>query len=278
MCSGKRHAKQNLGCAQLHKAYLKQPTLSQSRGPKSKVARKKSCKLGGKLDRDLALRIALATREFEGLSVSDFLALILSITGEPLTPAKLKRLRAKKLKDLGGDLFEATSTEAFARGFALLKGRGLKDLSSKESTHIKAKPEMKADFAEDEPSLIIACASNTGQLIDGAFYNCRRFLIYRCSLLNISLCDVRTCFSPGSSTNRLLDRALVIADCDLLYTTSMGAFAMAKAVKLDVHVLKVEQGVDAEAQLRKLQQHLCEAQLAPWLINKLNKKPKMRPL
>lgn len=217
------------------------------------------------LDKEVALRIGLAVKELDAISTQEFLALLIKIMGEPITPAKLDKLRAKKVKLLAGESLEAVSPETFERAFALLKGRGIRQF-------LNPKPELEQGvFCEIRGSVRIACSSNRGENIDGQFSDCMRFLIYQVSPDYIRLIDIREPSPKIKSTERGAARAKLIEDCSMLYTISIGAAATAKVVKVGLHVMQLGKPLLAHVALRRLQAVLAQDSPPPWLVKAMGK-------
>lgn len=222
------------------------------------------------LSDELALRIALAAKELKYVDAKTLLGLLIQIIGEPITVAKITRLRAKKLKSEGAGLFDSVSSEQFEKAFALLKGRGVRH-------YLNPKPEYElGTFCEISGSLRVACASDRGELVDGLFSDCQRYLIYQVSPDYIRLIDIRepskTLTSKAfknSEKNRA--RATLIEDCSLLYTRSIGALAAAQVVKLGLHPIKLEQNYQSAEVLKRLQTVLSKANPPPWLAKAIGK-------
>lgn len=225
------------------------------------------------LPASLALRIALAARELQGIGTAELLQAIIACTGEPITEQRLERLRVRRLRESvceqparAGEAGEGMTArrarvEAIAdihwqRAVGLLKGRDVP---------VPALPEAAAFRRGDMPgSVRVACASDVGEHMDAGFSACARFLVYQVSPQEIRLIDLRAATSKGSREERLDFRAGLIADCQLLYTTSIGGPAAAKVVRAGVHPVKSTLARPARELARELQQVL-EKSPPPWL-------------
>lgn len=217
------------------------------------------------LNEEVALRIGLAVRELETVETTLFIKLLIDIMGEPITPAKLDKLRAKKVRTLAGDLLADISPETFEKAFALLKGRGVKQF-------LHPRPEFEQGvFCEIRGSIRVACTSNRGESIDGRFIDCVRFLIYQVSPDYIRLIDIREPSQKIKGSDRDQARARLIDDCALLYTMSIGAAATAKIVKSGLHAMQLEKPLLAHVALRRLQAVLAQDNPPPWLVKAMDK-------
>lgn len=214
---------------------------------------------------EVALRVGLAAKELPSVEVRELLQLLISIMGEPITPARLDKLRARALRNTGGELFAAADDAQFEKAFALLKGRGVQKLLSPT-------PEFAPGvFCEIRGSLRVACASDSGEVIDGQFSNCMRFLIYQVSPDYIRLIDIREPSAVREPKEKNQFRASLLQDCALLYTTSIGTPAAAKAVKVGLHPIRLSQPQPAQEELRRLQPVLSQENPPPWLAKAMGK-------
>lgn len=109
----------------------------------------------------------------------------------------------------------------------------------------------------------VACASNYGELLDGHFGSCRRFLIYEVSPTGYELIGSREAVETSASIDKNSYRASLVADCHILMVVSIGAPAAAKVVKAGIHPIKKE-ARPAKTELKKLQQVLTQKP-PPWL-------------
>lgn len=208
----------------------------------------------------LALRIALATRELDGVDTARMVLTLLAITGGPLTEARLGRVRASRLRI---SLSEGLDTPLFSerqlqRAISLLRGRGVPLLEP-------ALPVAQAYREGDLPdSVRIACASDQGECLDAGFTGCRRFLIYQVSSRGSRLIDVRTPGLGGEEPQRYALRSQLLEDCHLLYTLSIGGPASARVIRAGIHPIKVAAPVATREVIEKLQRALALG-APPWL-------------
>ncbi|SMF28224.1 Dinitrogenase iron-molybdenum cofactor [Alteromonadaceae bacterium Bs31] len=216
------------------------------------------------LNDEVALRIGLAVKELQGVNTSDLLKLLITIMGEPITQSKLARLRAKKVRSLGEDVFKGIDASQFEKAFALLKGRGIRQ-------YLHPKPEFESGvFCEISGSLRVACASDRGESIDGSFAECVRFLIYQVSPDYLRLIDIREPSQKIARAERNQARASLLQDCALVYSTGIGAAAAAKAIKAGVQPITLS-AANAQDALSKLQEVLAQINPPPWLVKAMGK-------
>ncbi len=217
------------------------------------------------LQREVALRIGLASKELRTVTSEKLITLLIQIMGEPITASKLNKLRAKKFREIGKDLFADIEQSRFETAFALLKGRGIKHL-------LHPKPDNQInDFCDGVGMILIACASNSGETIDADFSQCQRYLIYQVSAQSIRLIDIREPRNNIDRSEKLQSRAGLLKDCVLVYATSIGARAAAKVVSLGIHPVAIDVRADATQALSKVQDVLAKNSLPPWLAKAMGK-------
>lgn len=222
------------------------------------------------LSEDIALRIGLAARALALPEPRPLLRALIAIMGEPITAAKLSRLRAQRLRNATGNLLDSADAGVLQRALSLLKGQGIKP------AHEPLPIIENVSETEMGASLLIACASNSRERIDGHFGACPRFLIYRVSSERIALVDVREPSAPPPDLDRNALRAELIGDCDVLYTVSIGGPACAKAIRAGLHPIKLAEPVNAREELGRLQQVLRRETVPPWLQKAMGNTPKLR--
>jgi len=210
------------------------------------------------LSDQVALRIGLASRQLQGIELSEWMAILIRAVGLPLTPQRLGRLRLNRLRQSSRGQFDRFSDEQLRAVIALLRGHGV-DLR-------QSVPEPQSYDATDMPgSIRIACASNRGDRIDGPFGTCERFLIYQVSALEYRLIDVREVPDLSDADDKHLARAKMICDCHVLCALTIGGPATAKIVNTGMHPVKV--GVPRPApELIAEFQHVLESTPPPWLM------------
>lgn len=210
------------------------------------------------ITREAALRVALAARELGELPVRELVSALAARLDLPLTEAKLKTVTVADLQVIlqGDDIVETgTPKDQLKQAVRLLWGEGVSgsDLPLLE-------PYVEGDLPG---SIRVACASNNGELLDGHFGSCERFLIYQVSPAAVRLIDLRPTLEADHAEDRNVARAALIGDCQVVYVQSIGGPATAKVVRANIHPVKVGAGGTALDTLVKLQQALHSP--PPWL-------------
>ena len=223
------------------------------------------------LDDAIALRIGLAARALPDTDVRTLLRILIKLLGEPITQAKLQKLRANRLRYAAGGTLANVDEARFRKAFSFLKGQGVPALPE------AGPPIPCAGYCELIGSLKVACASNSGERIDGAFSRCSRYLIYQVSPQQVKLIDVREPANALKTRERDQMRAALLKDCAVLYTTSIGAPSAAKVVGVGLHPIKVNEVIPAPVALERLQQVLAQENPPPWLSKAMGRVPGSRP-
>lgn len=213
------------------------------------------------MTREAALRIALAAREFPGVTAAGLVKALVDRLELPLSETKLSGVTVADLREiLAGDHADencvvGVSDEGLKRAARLLWGE---DVTGSEL------PPLDAFSDGDMPgSIRVACASNNGEMLDGHFGSCERFLIYQVSPGEIRLVALRPTLEADAEEDRNVARAALINDCQVVYIQSIGGPAAAKVVRAGVHPVKVPKPAAARETLGRLQEALVNP--PPWL-------------
>jgi nitrogen fixation protein NifX len=213
------------------------------------------------MTREAALRIGLASRELDGVSVTGLVTALAGKLGLPLTEPKLTGMTVTDLREiLAGDHADqnchvGVDQETLKRAVRLLWGEGV---SGSEL------PSPDAYSEGDMPgSIRVACASNNGEEIDGHFGSCERFLIYQVGPTEVRLLAVRPTLEADYGEDRNASRARLIGDCQVVYVQSIGGPAAAKVVRAGAHPVKIPRPGPAREILVRLQETLNSP--PPWL-------------
>ncbi|WP_058554364.1 dinitrogenase iron-molybdenum cofactor biosynthesis protein [Thiohalocapsa sp. ML1] len=206
---------------------------------------------------DMALRIGLAARALPDTDPARLLRVLVDAVGLPPTAAKLDELSVKQLKSAADGELAEVDAHSLKAALAFLKGQG---------ADVAPPPDLEAPLgdAEAKGSILVACASNGGELLDGHFGSCRRFLIYQVAAGAYRLIDVRAIEDSVATDDKNADRAALIRDCQVLFVASIGGPAAAKVVKLDIHPIKYPQGGNARERMAALAEQLADKP-PPWL-------------
>ena len=215
------------------------------------------------MSRETALRIALAARALPATSVGQLLEILHQRVNGALTEQSLQGITVTDLKiglagaEEEGELRD-TPLEALKDAVRILWGEtGADDL-----------PQPVALARVPEDSIRVAVASNNGELLDGHFGTCLRFLVYQVSAADCTLIDVRSTLDADLAEDRNAFRAELIDDCQVLFVVSIGGPAAAKVVKAGIYPLKKPKGGPAGTLLGELQRVMAAAP-PPWLAKLL---------
>jgi nitrogen fixation protein NifX len=204
------------------------------------------------LDRNLALRIALASKVLPGVSVGELLDILHDRIGEPLTDEKLKSVTVTNLKTGIGSHDGEEDGEDIGIGLANIK-LAVRYLWGEEDEDANL-PEIQTYHDGDIPdSIRVAIASNNGNLLDGHFGSCLRYLVYQVSKNEMRLVDIRSALEADDSDDRNLFRVNLIKDCHVLFVQSIGGPAAAKVIRADIYPIKTPDPVDAIDKLKEFQ-------------------------
>jgi len=219
------------------------------------------------ISNEVALRIALASRLFPEYSIVDFIEALQTYLGSTLDETSLTRITVTNLKTALGQTYELDTDEdgedADTTDIAILKKAtrilwgeidALEQLSSIETYQEGDMPN----------SIRIAVASNRGEMLDGHFGSCLRYLIYQLSTEEIRLIDIRSAIEADLSDDKNAFRVDLLRDCAIVYIAAIGGPAAAKVVQAGIYPIKKEQGGAARDLLRELQQTIATSP-PPWL-------------
>ncbi len=215
------------------------------------------------ITREAALRLGLAARELGRVGVAAFAEAVGARLGLPLTETRLSTLTVSDLREiLAGshadeDCKVGVDAETLKRAVRLLWGE---DLPYSELPGVDA-------YSEGcmPGSVRVACASNVGEVVDGHFGSCERFLIYQVTPDQLKLVDIRPTLAADHDHDRDRNaaRAGLIDDCDIVFVQSIGGPAAAKVIRANVHPVKVAHAESARAVIARLQASLRAP--SPWL-------------
>lgn len=225
-----------------------------------------------KLDRDTALKIALAARAIPEINVGQLLEILHRRIDGEINEETLKTVTVTDLKtgfasadgeedgeDIGIGLPEMKEAVRILWGEAELE-----DLP----TPIKLE-------SIPENSVRVAIASNAGEKLDGHFGSCLRFLVYQVTVDSIQLIDIRSALEADLSDDRNAFRANLIEDCDVLYVVSIGGPAAAKVVRAGIYPMKVGEATTSHEVIEKLQ-GVMSTNPPPWLAKLMGVETKER--
>jgi nitrogen fixation protein NifX len=205
-----------------------------------------------------ALRIAQAARALADVNAGAFAAKLGDSLGLPITEEKLAKVTVADLKlILSGEETVEPDVDSASIKLAVRHLWG-------EAGDADNLPPMDAYVDGEMPgSLRVAVASNTEENLDGHFGSCPRFLIYQVGRNDLRLIDARSTLITEDADDKNVARAELISDCQIVYVQSIGGPAAAKAVRANIHPVKVPDGGKARVTLQRLQSVLDAP--PPWL-------------
>lgn len=210
------------------------------------------------ITKSAALRIVQAARALPEVNMGGLVAKLGDHLGLPITEEKLAKVTVSDLKlMLSGEETVEPDVDPASIKLAVRCLWG-------ESGDAENLPTLQAYQDGDMPgSLRVAVASNSDENLDGHFGSCPRFLIYQVGRNEIRLIDVRSTLIADEAEDKNVARAELINDCQIVYVQSIGGPAAAKAVRANVHPVKIPDGGVARATLVRLQDVLDTP--PPWL-------------
>ena len=224
---------------------------------------------GLNIDRDTALRIALAARTLPDVDLPTLLGILNQSLGAPLNLEKLSRITVTDLKTGIGSLDGEEDGEDFGGRTGLepikLAVRVLWGETNEDDTLPKPQPYTEGDMPG---SIRVAIASNSGANLDGHFGSCLRYLVYQVSGEETRLMDIRPAVEADYAVDKNGFRVNLIKDCHVLYVVSVGGPAAAKIIRADIYPMKVVEGGEAVTILQDLQGVMAGSP-PPWLAKVL---------
>jgi nitrogen fixation protein NifX len=224
------------------------------------------------LNREVALRIALAARAIPDMSIHRMLDILQDSIAGPLTLKSLKGITVSQLQmAIAGTDHEPNAnlinvdTENLKRAVQALWGE--QDECSMPQAIDNSVPLLGA--------IRIAVASNDGEMLNGHFGSCVRFLVYDLNASEIRLVDLRTTLAADGAEDKNEARAGLIADCAILYLLSIGGPAAAKVVRSGIYPIKEKLPLPARDALVKLQSVMANSP-PPWLAKIIGQSPEAR--
>lgn len=213
------------------------------------------------LDRDSALKIALAARILPGISVGELLEMLHNRIEGEINEASLATVTVTDLKTGFASADGEEDGEDISIGLPEMK-EAVRILWGESD--IEGVPEPTPMDTLPPRSIRVAIASNTEEKLDGHFGSCIRYLVYQVSGDFCQLVDVRSALEADLSDDRNAFRANLIADCQVLYVVSIGGPAAAKVVRAGIYPIKKIDGGDALDIIADLQKVINKSP-PPWL-------------
>ncbi len=224
------------------------------------------------LDRELALRIALATKILPGVTITELLDILHGLKGSPLTDEALKSVTVTNLKTGIGSHDGEEDGEDISIGLENIK-LAVRYLWGEEAD--EDLPDVQIyNEGEMKNSVRVAVASNSGNLINGHFGSCIRYLIYQLSRTEMKLIDIRSAIEADNAEDKNQFRVNLIKDCSVMFVQSIGGPAAAKVIRADIYPIKCPDIVDAFDKLTEFQT-VFDAP-PPWFSKVLGLSPEER--
>jgi nitrogen fixation protein NifX len=217
------------------------------------------------IDRDTALRIALAARTLPDVDLGTLIDVLNDRLGAPLDLDKLSRITVTDLKtgigstdgeEDGEDFGDRTGLEPIKLAVRVLWGE-----TTEDDTLPAAQPYAEGDMPG---SIRVAIASNSGDNLDGHFGSCLRYLVYQVSADDVRLVDIRSALEADLADDKNGFRVGLIKDCQVMYVVSIGGPAAAKVNRADIWPMKKIEGGKAIDVLAEVQ-NAMRATPPPWL-------------
>jgi len=211
------------------------------------------------LSPQLALRIGLASRALPGVTPAGLVAHLIEILRLPLTDQKLKGITFQQLRNAGNGEMASIPVPILKSALDYLWDRQGVDIIDDTLP-----PVVTYRTGEMPKSVRIALASDGGEVLNGHFGNCMRFLVYQVSAEKIRLIDVRGTASGKKEKNQGNWRAELLRDCHLVQVLSVNVQAMAALMKIGIFPVKSSSARPARDVLKEIQLVLQESP-PPWL-------------
>ncbi|AKH21705.1 dinitrogenase iron-molybdenum cofactor biosynthesis protein [Sedimenticola thiotaurini] len=220
------------------------------------------------LDKEIALRIGLAARELPETDIPRLLRVLDDAVGLPPDKKQLAGLTVKQLKSAADGELADLDSGSIRAALACLKG----DIPVFEEPLPEVVPYQDGEMPN---SIRVACASNRGDLLDGHFGSCRRFLIYQVGAAEQRLIDIREIGSVPKGEDKNLYRVAQIADCQILFVASIGGTPAAKVIRAGIHPVKKPQAGSAAIEIAELGAVIGRS-APPWLAKIMGQPPEQR--
>jgi nitrogen fixation protein NifX len=210
------------------------------------------------ITKEAARRIAYAAHCLPQIELHTF---VIQLVKQMVLPVTEEKLAQVTVVDLNNWFANQTKMAAGLNAAGLERAR--RYLCGEENTDPTIPVPERDTISEMLGSLRVAVASNTGEMLDGHFGSCPRFLIYQVGSEAVYLAEVRSTQSLDEAQDKNAARVALIRDCAILYIQSIGGPAAAKVVYAGIHPVKFPAGGSAREALARLQTTLASP--PPWL-------------
>lgn len=213
------------------------------------------------LNREVALRIALAARAIPDMPVVHMLDILQDIVTGPLTLSGFEKITVADLKKSIAEHSETSGSQYANVPLKNLK-EALNALKAGMAEYRVPGPEDNSTPLENK--IRVAIASNGGEMLDGHFGSCSRFLVYDINTANIRLVDSRSTLEADTAEDKNARRTELISDCEVVFMISVGGPAAAKVIRAGIYPIKQKVTVPARQALARLQTVMAGSP-PPWL-------------
>lgn len=224
------------------------------------------------MNRETALRIALATKALPGVEVGQLVEILNDKISGEINEKSLSSITVTDIKNgfsaEGGDFYGDFDTPEIKQAVRILWGE-------KTSAGL---PQSSPLVTVPSRSVRVAIASNTGENLNGHFGSCLRFLIYQVADNLCQLIDVRSTIDTADTEmtdDKNAFRTQLIDDCQVLYVVSIGGPSAAKVIRAGIYPIKRANG-GAAAEIIAQLQHVMRTAPPPWLAKYIGDKPEER--
>lgn len=213
------------------------------------------------LSREAALRIALAARVLPGIDVGQLLEILQRRIIDDITEESLTTITVTDLKTGFGSADGEEDGEDISLGLPAIKEAVRILWGESEEDEL---PQTQAEDPTLNSAIKVAVASNSGELLNGHFGSCIRYLVYQVNTEHCRLIDIRSALEADFSDDRNAFRVDLINDCQVLYVVSVGGPAAAKVVRGGIYPIKRIDGGEAKEIIAELQ-NVMAGKPPPWL-------------
>lgn len=208
-----------------------------------------------------ALRIAMVSKSLPSIELKALLGLLIQHVGSPVTEHKLQMISPKSFRVIVNALDNSLSRKEVTSALAVLTNQ---DVGSFDAPQIPKEPPIPG------PKLRVAMTSNQGEMLNGHFGSSLRVLVYEVNATSYQLVDVLPVDSELKGERRTEILIGDIADCQILFTLSIGGPAAAKVTRAYIHPVKKKVAVEAKEVLTELSQVIGN-EPPPWIKKALIK-------
>ncbi len=216
------------------------------------------------LSRELALAIGLAARELTDTLPEQLINMLAARLSLPLTESKLQSLTLGQYnKMIAQGLQQKYPKQIVKKSLQLLQS--VNRQTSQQYSQLQAYQPGGMPY-----SIRIAMATTTGQFIDSQFSVCQHYYIYQVSADEYRLIAIREVDidKRWKAEQKYHYRAELIADCQVVYSQSIGGLATSKVIKQGVHPIKLP-GSESLFKVIDQLQYVLSSSPPPWIAKSM---------